>query len=219
MAIPNLPSLRNTNTMFSASRQLMEDLKFARLRAINDRTTVYLLLLPRVSDLQALNGSFNVNLFVTNSAANNLLEGQGAMYALYSRRSVGDQPGRISPHYLTEWRTLPEGIFVATNSFTDTNVFQTNLSFVFPEETGTNRVKLPYLAFGPNGELTSHGYDVAIPLARGGGLPLARLANDTLPVQDLELMEQPPGNSTNNFNHIVINRLTGRSRVERPELP
>ena len=30
--------------------------------------------------------------------------------------------------------------------------------------------------------------------------------------------EIPPGNSTNNFNRVRIDGLTGRARIERPEI-
>ena len=48
---------------------------------------------------------------------NNLLAHQYGAYALASLRSVGDQPGQANPQYLTEWKPLPDGVFIAPFKF------------------------------------------------------------------------------------------------------
>jgi hypothetical protein len=46
-----------------------------------------------------------------------MLKGQYASYALYERRQIGDQPGQKRPHWLTNWRMLPKGTFIAPQKF------------------------------------------------------------------------------------------------------
>jgi hypothetical protein len=62
------------------------------------------------------------------------------------------------------------------------------------------------------------GRDEYIPLARGTVVhsrdPQTRVTRKALP----ELVENPPGNSTNAFNLIHIDRLTGRARLIQQEI-
>jgi hypothetical protein len=50
-------------------------------------------------------------------AATNLLDKQLTGYAFVSLRTVGDQPGRPVPRYLSSWQTLPNGAFIASDKF------------------------------------------------------------------------------------------------------
>jgi hypothetical protein len=59
--------------------------------------------------------------------------------------------------------------------------------------------------------------NVIIPLARGG-LTHQRNASGKYTWGAVDASQRPPGNWTNNYNFIVINALTGRARVERPEI-
>ena len=122
------------------------------------------------------------------AAGTNLLDKQCSGYTFVSLRSVGDQPGQGVARYLAEWKSLPDGAFIATNMFNSfsytypnyypivdyslTNVYYpvsafnyTNL-FPFPAETnfvyvGGVAPKLPYLAFNYLGQLTVDGQNLA----------------------------------------------------------
>lgn len=104
--------------------------------------------------------------------------------------------------------------FAVTNTipFPSEDAYAPNRSYVW----------LPYLAFNHLGQLTVDGLTVAerdefIPIARGSVLH-SRGADKT-PVQALpSLSENPPGNSTNNFVLVRIDKLTGRARVVKQEL-
>ena len=87
---------------------------------------------------------------------------------------------------------------------------------------------LPYIAFNYLGQLTTEGsspqpsgQDEFIPLAQGGVM-IARDDNK-VPVlgaaaRSVAVMETPPGNSTNSYNMVHIDALTGRARIERREV-
>ena len=172
---------------------------------------------------------------------NNLLAHQYGAYALISLRSVGDQPGQANAQYLTEWKALPDGVFIAPFKFTNQtgisiNVSSTNTltgsnnvfsvfpfpyaSFPFPaidaltnsSPPATYLMPLPYIAFNPLGQLANTGYaDEYIPLARGRVL---YPVGATGPVS-VTVMEAPPGNDTNNCNIIHLDWQTARAKIER----
>jgi len=87
---------------------------------------------------------------------------------------------------------------------------------------------MPYVAFDAQGKLYWHLEQVLndkllgqkllsefIPLARGS---VFVTTNASGMYQPADVMENPPGNSTNMFNVMNINWLTGRVRLEKPEL-
>src|SRR6187200_3422050 len=104
LASIGLPALRGwggSTDIAAANRQLMDDLSYARFKAINDRTTVYVVFVSHDILTQPWNNLQKVQI----SKMANL---QYTSYALFAKRSLGDQPGGGRPHYITEWRTLPE---------------------------------------------------------------------------------------------------------------
>ena len=166
----------------------------------------------------------------------NLLGGQYTTYALLSLRQIGEQPGRGTPHYLSEWRTLPNGLFIAAAKFTPTAPpaaapFLTAasgpgpVSIPFPVATNypNPAIGLPFVAFDYLGRLvladgvTPKQADEYIPLAHGS-IFYARGADNNFINQLADVQENPPGNSINNSNTIHIDWLTGRARVERQEV-
>jgi prepilin-type N-terminal cleavage/methylation domain-containing protein len=233
---PLLRGLNKSNAMVAANRQLLDDLAYARQRAISDHTTVYVLFVPPCP-INLLAGSV-VDTDKTNMLSN-LYGGQYTTYALYADRSIGDQPGRSSPRYLTPWRTLPEGVFFSTNKFNSTkSLLSTPIysrsfrlgNFPFPTictNTTPARAPLYYLSFNYQGQLTdgllpaNPVSDEIIPLARGSVL-YARDAAGNFLNQPADLLETPPHNSENYqpvitnslYNAIHIDWLTGRARVE-----
>ncbi|MHB8522665.1 MAG: prepilin-type N-terminal cleavage/methylation domain-containing protein [Limisphaerales bacterium] len=216
LATIGLPALRGfgqSNIVTAANRQMIDDLWLARALAIKDRTTVYMVFIPptlgaQVQRLGAL--SYKQRVLVTN-----LLHGQYTTYALLAARTVGDQPGRERRHYLTRWKALPEGMFIATNKFRAIDLSPTDLTnrpfaygnFPFPTTTAGTNVPLPYIAFNSLGQLVSVGDQVIIPLARGSIF----YQNDIA-----DVLERPRGNHTNNL--IAINWLTGRATGIKPEI-
>lgn len=238
IGLPKLGGFSESSKMAAASRQLMDDLQLARQRAISSRSTVYVVFVP-----PTLPGN---QTFVTGlptveerSLATNLLGGQLTTYALFTRRAVGEQPGRENPRYLTPWRSLPDGVFIqidkflsgSTNrfNFSDSafnasgvaipilNVpFPTADSFDYPGGgAGINGV--PYVAFDSRGQLIGK-VDEVIALTRGS-IFYARDTGGNFIFDVPDIKEVPPGNSTNNYSRIRIDWLTGRPKLERPELP
>jgi prepilin-type N-terminal cleavage/methylation domain-containing protein len=248
LAVPILRGLRGGSETSSASRQLLDDLGLARLKAISERTTVYVFFVTTNFWPAANPGAVG-----SSRTYNNLVAGQLTDYALYLARSVGDQPGAPHGRYLTAWKSLPDGVFIPTWKFDTgaTAVFPDRNQFVAPflyydntggagspirvafPTTGANLAppaaipnlpsSLPYIAFNSSGALVDYNQvpvpDQFIPLARGDIFPLIKDAMGYFPATPADAKEIPPNNSINNPNLIRINALTGRGRVERPELP
>ena len=86
-------------------------------------------------------------------------------YALFTERSVGDQPGQPNSKYITTWKELPEGMMIRQSEFNDqdppdiwkgilpveTREFL-HLLLPFPSANGINTL-VPQIAFGPHGGL------------------------------------------------------------------
>jgi prepilin-type N-terminal cleavage/methylation domain-containing protein len=226
LALPHLPGMTRANSMTAALQQMMADCALARQLAVSHRTTVYMVFVPPnfPADGAPVNelGSYN-----------NLLAHQYGAYALASLRSVGDQPGQANPQYLTEWKPLPDGVFIAPFKFAgpgpvpvsaintlsgtrNTFVilpFPNNLSFPFPAADAVGpgatpfKIPLPYIGFSPLGQLTTNN-DEYIPLDRGSVFYVTNTVAATP-------NEAPPGNATNNCNIIHIDWLTARAKIER----
>ena len=235
LALPAMKGLGQGNAMTAANRQILDDLAYARLKAISERTTVYMIFLPpnfwTDTRINSLTGQSQSN-------ALELISGQYTTYALFAFRSIGDQPGQSRPRYLTEWKSLPDGVLVVSNKFSVVETvkkwdptFTTNQwftvdafqyrDFPFPQTEVTNspmvQIQLPYIAFDPTGKLTS-GQDEYIPLAQGS-IFFPRNANDQLLPQTADLIETGYREATRtNYNLVHIDWLTGRARIEKPEL-
>jgi prepilin-type N-terminal cleavage/methylation domain-containing protein len=245
ISAPTLNSFK-PNVIGAASLQLLADIGRARQLAIINRTTVYMVFVP--TNFFDAAGPYT-RLPVTSTAggaserdkADKLLDKQLIAYNYVSLRSLGEQPGVITPRYLSSWKTLPEGTFISLQKFAPRNatalfitnqvtqrVFRVNRfpstnNIPFPSEmtalypAAQPYVELPYIGFNYLGQLVS-GQDEVIPLGRGNlsfGKDAAKNPTKRLPT----LVETPPGNTTNSsFNLIYIDWLTGRGRVERQEV-
>ena len=249
LTVPALKNLGKSNVHASASRQLLDDVGRARQLAMSHRTTVYMVFVPESfwNSPTMPSGTFNSawwnNLTAAQKAvATNLLDKQFTGYTFVSLRSVGDQPGQGVPRYLAEWKSLPDGAFIATNKFYLNSVindysigatypiYQFYYSGIFPFPVETNFVgvpSLPYIAFNYLGQLTvltSTGevpaqQDEYIPLAQGN-VGYALDANKALILAPPDATENPPGNSTNSMFTIVhIDRLTGRAVLLHQKMP
>lgn len=217
IGIPALRGLGESNSIDAATRQILDDLAFARLRAINDRTTVYMLFVP--PDNVPLDGS--------GPMPTNLAPFRLTGYTFFSKRTVGEQPGRQTPRQITPWQQLPDKTFFPLTTFLKnprfTNAWDQPLANVatFPIVV-TNRlyagrdveVAFPFLAFSAQGQLVRFnslgqpvvGQDGYIQLVRGSVFNIPE-ANGTYPAPDT--VEVP----RDNRRYIRVNWLTGRAEV------
>jgi prepilin-type N-terminal cleavage/methylation domain-containing protein len=266
VGLPMLKSFGQSTITKNAIQQLQSDLAFARQKAISERTTVYVVFVPPTIvdpslDTQVKNAQPVTERPRVLQQYLSLCKRPYASYALFTDRNVGSQPGQRNPRYLTEWRSLPENTFVATNKFINlmansatknawvkqyTNRFDVNRAYLLPtrpfahrnfpvpnaRSTNASGVRIewpmPYVAFDAQGKLFWHleqdlndkllGQKLQsefIPLARGSVFVTTNAGGVYQPA---DVMENPPGNSSNLFNVLNVNWLTGRVRLEKPEL-
>jgi prepilin-type N-terminal cleavage/methylation domain-containing protein len=176
LTVPALKNLGKSNIQVSATRQLLEDIGHARQLAISQHRTVYMVFVP-TNFWGTLTGT---NL---NSSATNLVDKQLTGYNFISLGRVGDQPGQHAWHYLEDWKSLPDGNFIAAAKFQlqnyplaiqhwqadyagqiDNWLSSSGLSQVYvfarmniplPTESSLNFVSMPYIAFDQTGRLIS----------------------------------------------------------------
>src|SRR4029079_9278213 len=121
---PVVTSFRKGDAMLAATRQMIDAVHRGRQLAISHHTTVYMIFSPPTL---SADGAY-VNRLTRGAltpaqkeAATNLLDRQQTGYVYVSLRSVGDQPGRGRPRYLTSWQTLPDSSFIPSWKFTTVN--------------------------------------------------------------------------------------------------
>jgi prepilin-type N-terminal cleavage/methylation domain-containing protein len=232
LSLPHFKGMNEGRTMEGATRQLLDDLAFARQTAIATRSTVAMVFVPPdILDPKIIN-PFNTSAYNTNETQR-ILQLQGSTlrgYALFAFRRAGDQPGGNAPHYITEWRTLPEKIFIPLEKFDDmqTNGFKYD-KFPFPMTTSRG-FDMPYIAFDPQGRSLPlkpaspftglldlrNPKNATIPLVSGSIL-YTRTNNVVIDWSVQEIPPRPPGD-TNYLNAIVVDWLTGRAKLERPDV-
>lgn len=240
ITLPTLNNIRGGDTMLATTRQLLDDVARARQYAISQRTTVYMVFCP-ANFWNDPNYTTSLNPSpVEKLKAEKLFGKQLNSYNFVTLRSVGDQPGQISPRYLGTWKTLPEGAIIADWKFTSTSPRTVARRIVDPTDANryfdvkgfelTNNIPfpstdaavlpspyvwLPYLAFNHLGQLVS-GEDEYIPVA-AGSVSYSRDANRVPTANPPNVVENKPGNSTNAFVLVHIDWLTGRAAVEKQE--
>ena len=197
LSVPALKNIGKSNIQVNAARQMLDDLGRARQLAISHHTTVYMVFVP--AGFWNFQNNWWNNLSADQKAAGtNLLDKQLAGYAFVTLRSVGDQPGQPVAQYLAEWKSLPDGAFIATNKFNTVyypgiqtnyitdysiganypiNSFNYTNNLPFPTETNFVNLSsypnfgLPYIAFNYLGQLTVDGLNTA---PRDEFIPLAQ---------------------------------------------
>ena len=188
LSMPALKGFGQGNLVNNVVRQLTDDISLARSRAISDRCTVYVLFVStniywERNQFQArLNGAamelpaIERQRFIQNSRQlwTNLAQQQYTAYAVYASRTVGDQPSQQKPRYLTEWKSLPDGVMfhpykmtnnVTKNYWMDEKTRQRTAGFTnwieapllqmnchFPNAKGPE-MSMPCIAFNHKGEL------------------------------------------------------------------
>jgi type II secretory pathway pseudopilin PulG len=216
VAIPALKGFGRSNTMASANRQLLDDFALARQRAINEHSVVRVIFVPTYDDLM-MNFKFSTTSERDRKVFTNIWTGGQIRYALYAERSAGDQPGRHNGRYLTGWRSLPDGVFIPEWQLTQ--LLMDPAKVPFPTSDGLVN-DLPHISFDDSGGVI-RGNGLRKP--EGEYLHLARGSvmfqrDNSGKVLSYDARENPVGNSTNNFNRVRIDGLTGRCRIERPEI-
>jgi prepilin-type N-terminal cleavage/methylation domain-containing protein len=231
IALPHVPGLKKANTEAAADRQLLDDLAFARQRALANRSTVYMVFVPP----NFWNNEVYKN--ETNNVFTPPYSGQYTSYALLALNSVGDQPGQHFAHYLTDWRTLPQGVYISEFEFSSSNIAQpptniyttnTTVNLVvtntvypfnwtwtvpvpFPSVLAGRSNNLPYIGFSPQGTLTAQA-DQYIVLKRGSVF-YPQSSNGAYMAVSATPIATPPGNDTSSPNMIHIDWLTARANV------
>src|SRR2546426_2276515 len=186
ISLPAIKGISQSHTVNSASQQLMDDLALARQYAMNNRSVVHVLFVPpAITSMTFPQGQ---------DLPKRLMMGIYSTYAIYADRTVGDQPGQPRPRYLSKWKSLPEGVFIAPREFNvkkfkdweSQNADPVGRPFyvsspdarkplVFPFPTLTNAaVELQHISFSPRGSCVFLDSDNAfkprdemIELARG----------------------------------------------------
>ncbi len=244
-AVPAIRSLTSSNTVVAGHRQILGDLAYARQLAISTRQTVYFVLLPEFARSGIFGEVQNSSLIapeekrVALRSLTNLLSSQYTSYALFARRTVGDQPGAGFARYLMEWRNLPDGMLFSGTNFiglaevraraVPTNRPLPLMNIPFPQVYARDprgldprlpALTVPYIAFGPSGRLVyesddrAYGPEEFLSLARGSIFYPRDSAGRLVPGRSLDLVLTPPGNR----EIVRINGLTGRARVEQVEV-
>lgn len=214
ISLPAMKGIGESNIIASANRQLLDDFALARQQAINGRSVVHVVFVPPLNQLAGNNPE---NTPRDQKMWDRLQTAPYTTYALYAERSVGDQPGQPHPRFLTSWRSLPDGALFAPwefdpsvpGSFTYTN----GIRFPTLDDMDYPMTFLPAITFQPDGNLAGLR-DEVVHLSRGSVLSGRDSGGNVI----FDVIERPPGNSTNNFNRIRINGLTGRATIERPEI-
>src|SRR5260221_5763519 len=99
---------------------MMSAVSRARLLALSQRTTVYMVFVPtNFWNDPGFNASLTPPTWNTNDlhTLTNLLDKQLIGYAYVELTSIGDQPGQHIARYLSGWKTLPEGTFIPQEEF------------------------------------------------------------------------------------------------------
>jgi prepilin-type N-terminal cleavage/methylation domain-containing protein len=253
------PVLHNFRPNYTASvtQALLTDLARARQLAISQHTTVYMVFVPTNFWKDP---AYGVGWTAADrNQATNLIDKQLIGYNFVSIRSMGDQPGRPTVHYLSSWKSLPEGGYIFPAKFLPTQVGNppppvmrifTNgpsgqsLAFnvypfdyanttspgspviPFPLENTvkggvrSSYVRLPYIAFDYMGRLASNqggGQGAVLPITRGSAI-FAHDANKRPTLGLPSFSEQPVGNTTNGYNLVYVDRITGRARSFQQEV-
>jgi prepilin-type N-terminal cleavage/methylation domain-containing protein len=247
VALPSLHSLK-PNASAAASRQLLDAVTYARQLALSHRTTVYMIFVPpkfwtdSATSLWAPNDWTNAaNLYekqltgYTYVSLRSIGDQPGVSYPQYLT------PWRTLPQgaYISYEKFIPPATGVPpasgaipsvalyiqyTNTMPPYQVFAFNTTNGIPFPSETNRfaryVTLPYIAFDAMGQLVSGagGRPEYIPITEGSaGIahdPNTRVALQVAPTP----RDAPSGNTTNNFNLVYVDQLTGRARIEHTKV-
>jgi prepilin-type N-terminal cleavage/methylation domain-containing protein len=252
LSVPVLKNLGKSNVQASATRQLLDDVGRARQLAISRRTTVYMVFVPtnffNAAFLSALNNAANFPTVADRDAAliaaTNLVPAQLSGYNFLTLRSIGDQPGQNTARYIDDWKSLPEGNYIAPQKFyfppplgpgASISISQWQNQYGRPAITNFTRVPVPFptersplvsmpcLMFDHQGRLVSEAggiTDADIPLVQGQvshGMNASKQPDFTV-VNPSDITENPPGNSGIGNNNPSFNVIHIESLTGRAQL-
>jgi prepilin-type N-terminal cleavage/methylation domain-containing protein len=248
LTTPAIKNFGKGDATISASRQLLDGVARARQLAISQRTTVYMVFVPTNFWANAawFNGlTPAAQTAATNLLDKQLTGFTFVAYGAMGDQPGNHQWHYLAPWQnlpdgtfiaLAKFARSPTQYYPIKDPVSgaeyDVYGFQVANNIPFPTETNTVASfpspclpYLPYLAFNYLGQLVSEtdasgNYrDAYIPLAKGS-IALARdPATKALQMAPLDVMEMPPGNSTNSsYNIVHIDRLTGRAVLEFQKL-
>ena len=230
LALPAIRGALESRAIDSASQQLLEDVSLARQKAISSRSAVALVF---ISDAIFRNGEVPLANADAEElkAIRRLKAGAFTHYAFYQFRRVGEQPGRSSAGYISEWKALPDKTFLATNNSFSVLDLSIGVRFPFPftrsgDDPSPIQPRFPYLAFDANGRSIEFGnsgssFDITptgdrdISIARGAVFYARDPSTGDLINNNLELQEIPPLNATQNVIH--VDGLTGKGQWVKPK--
>jgi prepilin-type N-terminal cleavage/methylation domain-containing protein len=245
LTVPSLKNAQKSNALAASSQQIVDDVAFARRVAIKDRTTVLMVFLPSVKQADA--GTYaSLNTGERNVLLRGQQTSYALYSARQVGDQPGDSHPRYhrlwrqlpSGYFIPAWKFEGTGPTQVDATSSRENVvlnvppfnWTTGNDIPVPYLNSPRRVlvSLPYIAFGPNGGLQVQNAtgnfvpatdDEYIPLARGS-IFLARDSNDEkrLLWEPADITERPDRNSINEYHIIVIDKLTGRTRVAKPEI-
>ena len=122
LTLPSLDGLLGADGEGMARTQVVGGLNRARQMALERGTPVYMVFMPLYGDVwpnpevpqvKIENDFFNENhkrtYFSGDKGVNELLDSQLTSYAIYAEYLPGDQPGKPSTKWLTDWKALPAG--------------------------------------------------------------------------------------------------------------
>lgn len=240
ITLPALRGIGKSNALTGTNRQLLDDLALARLLAINHRTTVYFVILtPEILDDEIIELIKRHPRYSREQKEAMIDQVQRLWsrvysgYAIYAKRTVGSQPGNSTPQYLTDWKSLPDGILFdpiklpIKNPANPINPDPLNRphkkeALNFPNADGIG-LNLPVIEFNAQGQLAS-GMDESLTFVQGV-IEFNRNPNgEIIPSNSPDNLEESIIYTSQNEgqpqrHHIRINWLTGRSRVVQPEIP
>lgn len=145
LTLPKLSNIGKGNLVGVATRQLMDDMMYARLEAMSSRNNVYVgfMVTPEylvnarlwdysagrmAPDVNTIGGgaafrSHFTNTFENTLACNKLMGAQLTGYIIFSESQAGAQPGEETPRLLTDWQYFPEGVHIPLSVLLNSNLF------------------------------------------------------------------------------------------------
>lgn len=231
LTLPSLRGLMGSNKHAIAQSQLIGDLNRARTMALQNGFPVYVVFMPAITPADQNNPILQAYF---ENEGNSMLVEQSISYAIYAEKLPGDQPGDPSRRWLTDWKRLPEGFYFAKKDLDDITRLASsagdpltlpylknghgrgviNMLGVFVER----QMKLPYLMFNEEGELSVRGVDggtrgnsFLLSITEGGVFQPAKDRNGIYSFEPAEPPDADPENRRRVW--VQINSITGRADV------
>jgi prepilin-type N-terminal cleavage/methylation domain-containing protein len=247
LAVPALKNFGHSDAMTAAAQQMLDDVGRARQLAISQHTTVYMVFVPAdfwgnmnaaqlaMPATANLCGEQLVGYTFMAYGALGDQPGQHQWHYLAQWQTLPDgtfiDTNKFNFNLIGPVSSVSQPLFLQWNTdypHSDQNAIYafTNLVAVpFPtaDVIPAAWISLPCIAFNYLGQLTFDGQTMAgrheyIPLARGSVSPSIDPVSRVLQLNPPQVSELPPGNSTNTYNIIDIDPLTGRATAEQPKI-